>query len=246
MTEPPDPTRYGREWAADYDRFEEADPAAVARLVRLAAGRPLLEVAAGTGRLALPLAEAGVPVTASDISPEMVEVLRGKDVRGLVTTRVESMAALQDGAFGVIVNAANSIWMLTTAQLQQEAIRSAAAHLEPGGHVVVEMGTIRPEPLVGETRMEWAPGVLVTQWRSYDPVTQRVTYRHTMPDGQQRVTELRWLTVPELLVLAAAAGLAVERVERGWSGEPLAEGEEPRPGETTVVVLRRPSDPSER
>jgi hypothetical protein len=60
-----------------------------------------------------------------------------------------------------------------------------------------------------------------------------------MPDGEERVTELRRLAVPELLGMAAAVGLAVERVERGWSGEPLAEGEEPPPGETTVVVLRR-------
>jgi SAM-dependent methyltransferase len=239
VSEQPDPTRYGREWAADYDRFEEPEAAAVDRLVQLAAGRPLLEVAAGTGRLAIPLAEAGVPVTASDISPEMLAVLRRKDRRRLVSTRVESMAALQDGTFGVIVNAANSIWMLTTPELQEQALRSAADHLEPGGHLVVEMGAIRPEPLVGEMRVEWAPGLFVTQWRVYDPASRRVTYRHTMPDGQQRVTELRWLTVAELLGMAAGAGLAVEGVERGWSGEPLVEGLEPVPGEFTVVVLRR-------
>jgi SAM-dependent methyltransferase len=236
---PPDPTRYGREWAADYDRFEEPDAAAVARLVELAAGRTLLEVAAGTGRLAIPLAEAGVRVTASDVSPEMIEALRGKDVRGLVTTRLESMDTLQDGVFGVIVNAANSIWMLTTAEQQEQALRSAAAHLEPGGHLVVEVGTIRPQPLVGETHVELAPGVVVRQWRAYDPDSQRLTYRHTMPDGRERVTELRRLTPAELLGMAAAAGLAPERVERGWSGERLAAGEELPPGETTVVVLRR-------
>jgi SAM-dependent methyltransferase len=235
----PDPTRYGREWAADYDRFEEPDPAAVARLAELAGGRALLEVAAGTGRLALPLAEAGVPVTASDISPEMIAVLRSKDVRGLVTTRVESMTALADGEFGVIVNAANSIWMLTTAHLQEQALRSAAAHLEPGGHLVVEIGTIRPESLVGEVRVEWSPGTFVTQRPAYDPTTRRLTYRHSMPDGRERVTDLRVLTVRELLGMAAAAGLAVQAVERGWSGRPLAEGQEPAPGETAVAVLRR-------
>jgi SAM-dependent methyltransferase len=239
VSEQPDPTRYGREWAADYDDFEEPDDAAVDRLVRLAAGRPLLEVGAGTGRLALPLAEAGVQVTASDISPEMIEVLRGKDERQLVTTRVESMAALQDGEFGVIVNAANSLWMLTTAELQEQAVRSAAAHLAPGGHLVVELGTVNPEPLEGETRVEWPPGVVLTEWRAYDPATGRLTYRHTMPDGRQRVTELRRLTVAELLDMATGAGLTLEGLERGWSGAPLAEGEEPPQGETTVLVLRR-------
>jgi SAM-dependent methyltransferase len=198
-------------------------------------------VAAGTGRLAVPLAVAGVPVTASDISPEMLQVLRRKDPHGRVATRVESMAALEDGTFGVIVNAANSIWMLTTAELQQQALRSAAAHLEPGGHLVVEVGTIRPASLAGESRAEWAPGVFVTQRPVYDPGTQRLTYRHTMPDGHERVTDLRVLTVRELLGMAAATGLAVERVERGWSGAQLAEGAEPPPGETTVVVLRRPA-----
>jgi SAM-dependent methyltransferase len=235
----PDPTRYGREWAADYDAFEEPDAAAVDRLVRLAAGRPLLEVGAGTGRLALPLAEAGVPVTASDISPEMIEVLRSKDERRLVTTRVESMADLRDGVFGVIVNAANSLWMLTTAELQEQAVRSAADHLAPGGHLVVELGSVAPEPLVGETRVEWAPGVVLTQWRAYDPATGRLSYRHTMPDGHERVTELRHLTVAGLLDMAAGAGLALEALERGWTGEPLPAGAEPPLGETTLVVLRR-------
>jgi hypothetical protein len=60
-----------------------------------------------------------------------------------------------------------------------------------------------------------------------------------MPDGQERVTELRRLPVAELLDMAAAAGLALERLERGWSGQALAEGEQPPQGETTVVVLRR-------
>jgi SAM-dependent methyltransferase len=151
------------------------------------------------------------------------------------------MAALQQGTFGVIVNAANSLWMLTTAELQEQAVRSAADHLAPGGQLVVELGSIHPEPLVGETRVEWAPGVVVTQWRRYDPATGRLTYRHTMPDGGERVTELRLLPVADLLHMAAATGLAVDGVERGWSGEPLAEGEAPPPGETTVVVLRRPA-----
>lgn len=237
--EQPDPTRYGREWAADYDRWEEPDAAAVARLVRLAGNRPMLEVAAGTGRLAIPLAEAGVVVTASDVSPEMIEVLRGKDPEGLVSTRVESMDALQEGTFGLILIAANSIWMLTSAESQQRAVRSAAEHLEEGGRLVVELGTVRPEPLVGERRVEWAPGVFVTEYRRFDPSSGRLSYRHTMPDGEQRWTELRVLTVAELAGMAAAAGLSVERVERGWTGQVLHEGERVGPGETAVVLLRR-------
>lgn len=74
-----DPGLFGRQWAASYDGPHEPDPAPAAEfLAELAGGGPALELAIGTGRVALPLAATGVAVTGIEASPEMVERLRGK------------------------------------------------------------------------------------------------------------------------------------------------------------------------
>ena len=71
---------YGEEWAAEYDSIHgELDPTqAVETLVELAGGRPVLELAIGTGRIALPLKERGVEIHGVDISDAMVAQLRKK------------------------------------------------------------------------------------------------------------------------------------------------------------------------
>lgn len=238
MTEP-DPTRYGREWAADYDLYEgddEATAAALEVLPGLAAGRPVLEVAAGTGRLAIPLAELGLDVTATDISPDMVAVLEAKDTRSLVRTRVEGMEDIRDARrYGLVVNAWNSIWMLPTAGLQQAAVTSAAEHLLPGGLLVVEVNVLAGDRPAGDVPVEWLPGAWGTMRSSYDPVSQRLEYSFGMPDGSRRDTVLRYLPVPELLAMGEAAGLVEAGVRAGWSDVPFGTGDR-----TAVVLLRHP------
>jgi ubiquinone/menaquinone biosynthesis C-methylase UbiE len=74
---------YGQAWAEDYDILTPITPAmtaaAIGRLARLADGGPVLELAAGTGRLSIGLADLGLAVTATDISPAMLDQLRAKD-----------------------------------------------------------------------------------------------------------------------------------------------------------------------
>jgi SAM-dependent methyltransferase len=240
----PDPTRYGREWAADYDLYEgndELTAEALALIPGLAAGRPVLEVAAGTGRLAVPLAGLGLDVTATDISPEMIAVLRGKDAAGLVRTRVEGMEDIQDARrYGLVVNAWNSIWMLTTAELQQAAVRTAADHLLPGGLLAVEVNSLQAERPDGEVPVEWLPGAWGSVRSTYDPATQRLHYWFGMPDGRCRESEMRHLPVAELVEMGAAAGLALRDVRAGWTDRPFEAGDP-----TAVVLLQRPADPAE-
>ncbi len=74
-----DPGLFGRQWAATYDDPGNPDPAlAVEFLAGLAAGGPVLELAIGSGRVALPLAERGIPVEGIEASPEMVALMRAK------------------------------------------------------------------------------------------------------------------------------------------------------------------------
>src|SRR5690349_3290608 len=73
-------TSFGEEMAAIYDVFDhrEDTPATVALLEQLAGGGPALELAIGTGRVALPLASRGIRVDGIDLSPAMVARLRAK------------------------------------------------------------------------------------------------------------------------------------------------------------------------
>src|SRR4051812_13995867 len=74
-----DPGLFGRQWAASYDGPGIPDPGrAVEFLAGLAAGGPALELAIGTGRVALPLAARGIAVEGIEASPEMVALLRAK------------------------------------------------------------------------------------------------------------------------------------------------------------------------
>jgi len=74
-----DPGLFGRQWAAMYDDPGNPDPVpAVEFLAGLAAGGPVLELAIGSGRVALPLAGRGVPVEGIEASPEMAALLRAK------------------------------------------------------------------------------------------------------------------------------------------------------------------------
>jgi SAM-dependent methyltransferase len=237
-----DPAEYGREWAEDYDVWEddggEDAAAAVARLLELAAGRPVLEVGAGTGRVAIPQAHPGATVTATDISPEMIAVLRRKDPDGCVDARVEGMEAISGGPYGLIANLLSSLLMLREPDQQFAALRSAAAALEVGGLLVVEMVELAPAPLPAQ-EVSLAGEPPTTVWGEYDEGTGLRTIHHRLPDGTRRTTVLRRLTYAELLGGALAAGLTPIGLELGWTGTPFVPGTVRQPFERLVAVFRR-------
>lgn len=237
-----DPTQYGREWAEDYDVWEddggEDAAAAVARLLALAAGRPVLEVGAGTGRVAIPLAHAGATVTATDVSPEMIAVLRRKDPDGRVETRVEGMECISGGPYGLIANLLSSILMVREPAQQLAALRSAAAALELGGLLVVEMVELIPAPLpTQEVSLAGEPPTTV--WGEYDERTGLRTIHHRREDGETRTTVLRRLTYAELLGGGIAVGLTPIGLELGWDGTPFVPGTVRQPFERLVAIFRR-------
>lgn len=128
-------------WADIYDtEHAELDPtAAVEHLAQLAAGRPALELGVGTGRIALPLAARGVPVTGLDVSPRMLERLEAK--RGTLPVRpvAGDMASFELGQrFAVVYSAFSSLFGLPDQDAQLGCFISTAAALEPDGRFVVE------------------------------------------------------------------------------------------------------------
>ncbi len=131
--------------AATYDDDEMFDPAAVEPavdfLAELAGGGRALELGIGTGRIALPLAARGVPVHGIDLSAAMVARLRAKPGADDIGTTIGDFATTTvEGSFSLAYLVYNTIMNLTTQAAQVTCFRNVAAHLEPGGCFVIEVG----------------------------------------------------------------------------------------------------------
>jgi SAM-dependent methyltransferase len=140
---------FGEEVAAHYDAAAEHDPMFSAEainpvvdlLVELARDGRALELGIGTGRIALPLAERGVPVHGIDLSEAMVARLRAKPGADRIAVTIGDFATTRvDGEFTVAYLVYNTIQNLTTQEAQVACFENVAAHLEPGGCFVIEVG----------------------------------------------------------------------------------------------------------
>lgn len=161
-----EPGTYGKAFADVYDEWYPAGDdvdalvsllhAEVVPVVSAASGaRPrLLELGAGTGRLALPLTEAGFDVTALDESAAMLDVLGAKDPGGTVPTVVGDMVDdLPDGPFDVVVVACNTLFNLTTHERQARLFSGVADRLAAQGCFVVE-AFVPEEPTGDDGRVQ--------------------------------------------------------------------------------------------
>lgn len=233
------PEVFGQEWSDDYDELEFTEPAEttvmVEALASLAGPGPVLDVAAATGRVAIPLTWRGLRVVATDASPCMLARLQAKDPGGFVETRVEVLPAIGGNeAFSLIAVIANSLWVLPNAEQQAAFLRTAATRLSPGGRLVVEQHEINPAGYA-ESRVWYRHGVRVSRQSRYDAAAQRLVHQFTAvrPDGSVRVrnVHLRPMAVAELLAEADRAGLRLEHAWRSWWREPYA------PGDPRVVAI---------
>jgi len=137
---------FGEDVAARYDDSSGAmfDPdvlgPTVDLLAELAGDGSALELAAGTGRVALPLAARGVPVSGIELSTAMAERLAAKDVEQRVDVTIGDMATTRvSGSFRLVYLVFNTIGNLTTQDQQVACFANAAAHLEPGGCFLIEV-----------------------------------------------------------------------------------------------------------
>jgi SAM-dependent methyltransferase len=244
------PETYGDRFADVYDDWygEVSDVGAtvahVAALTGAVGGGPVLELGAGSGRLALPLAAAGLDVWALDASAAMVERLRAKPGAAAVHAVVGDMADLatldaagRDGPggaaprFAVVLCAFNTFFNLTSAAAQLACLRAVAARLAPGGRLVVEAFVPPPgdeqAAAVGavEPRHIGLDEVVLTVSR-LDPAARTVTGQHvTLSEAGVRLRPwvLHYVTPAGLDDLAAQAGLSLATRDGGWRGEPFTE-----------------------
>lgn len=182
------------------------------------AGGGALELAIGTGRVAVPLAARGVRVAGIDLSPDMVEQLRKKtdDIPAAIgdyaTTRV-------DGTFSLAYIVFNSIINQTTQEGQVATFANAAAHLEPGGSFVVEVGVPTGRPLGVFDLSNTHVGV-----DEFDAATQRSSSHHfTLRDGvwERRSIPFRSVYPSELDLMARLAGMELRERWAYWDRSPF-------------------------
>ncbi len=141
-----DPGLFGRLWAATYDGPGNPDPApAVDFLAPLAEGGPVLELAVGTGRVALPLAARDLAVEGVEASPEMVAHLRAKPGGADMPVTIGDMADVPvAGPYRLVFLVFNTLFNLVSEERQAACFRNVARVLAPGGAFVIE--TFVPDP----------------------------------------------------------------------------------------------------
>jgi SAM-dependent methyltransferase len=239
------PGSYGDAFADVYDEWyhDVSDvEATVACLERLAAGGRVLELGIGTGRLALPLAERGVPVSGVDASEAMVAALRKKPGGEALEVLVADMAEhLPAGPFSVVFAAFNTLFNLPSEAAQIRCLALAADRLGPDGCVVVEVFVPEQELPAERGRVEVrhasAERVVVSVSR-VEPEERRVggQFVEVGADGSVRLRPwvVCYATPAELDAMASAAGLALAERWTDWRQTPFG-----RDSPQHVSVYRR-------
>jgi hypothetical protein len=199
---------------------------AVDILEELAAGGAALELAIGTGRVGLALAARGVAVTGIELSAAMVEQLRAKPggtdipvtLGDMSTTRVE-------GSFRLVYLVFNTIVNLTSQDAQVDCFANAAAHLEPGGCFVVEVGVPQLRRLPpGDRANTFAAGPDHWGIDEFDVVEQRQVSHHftaTEHGFRHYPIPFRYVWPSELDLMARLAGLRLRHRWGDWRRAPF-------------------------
>jgi SAM-dependent methyltransferase len=213
----------------------------VARLATLAGSGRALEFAIGTGRVAVPLAERGVPVTGIELSRPMVEQLRTKADDAAIPVLIGDMTtASAPGEYTLVYLVYNTISNLLTQAEQVACFGNAARHLTSGGRFVIELWV--PElrklpPGQQATVFTCEPGYVGLD--TYDVVRQRVVSHHFRFDefGQARLSRSphRYIWPAELDLMAQMAGFELEARHADWTG-----GEFTAESRSHVSVYRLP------
>ena len=223
---------FGPEVAARYDESSasmfapEVLGPAVDRLEELAAGGPALELAIGTGRVALALAARGVPVTGIELSAAMVEQLRAKPGGADIPVTLGDMSATRvPGSFRLVYLVFNTVVNLTSQEAQVDCFANAAAHLEPGGCFLVEVGVPQLRRLPPGDRVN-AFSAGPDHWGidEFDVVEQGLVSHHftATEHGFRRYSiPFRYVWPSELDLMARIAGLRLRHRWGDWRGAPF-------------------------
>ncbi len=222
---------FGERVAATYDETAAvyrpgAADAAAEVLAGLAGSGRALELGIGTGRVALPLGRRGVEVHGIDLSRAMVARLRAKPGGDAIGVTIGDFATTRvDGGFSLVYLVFNTIMNLTSQDAQVACFRNAAAHLEPGGCFVIEVGVpdLRRLP-PGQDVIPWHVSPERWVFYSYDVATQAMRGHYiefTGGRGEYRSIPFRYVWPAELDLMARLAGMRLRERWGGWAREPF-------------------------
>jgi SAM-dependent methyltransferase len=223
---------FGEQVAARYDELSDemfapsvVDPA-VDFLAGLAGEGDALEFGIGTGRVALPLAQRGVRVKGIDLSEAMVERLRAKPGGAEIQVEIGDFATTTiAGSFTLAYLVFNTINNLTTQDAQVACFENAAAHLEPGGCFVIEVGVPSLQRLPpGETVRPFRVTPTRLGFDEYDIAAQGLISHHFRVVGDRleaRSIPFRYVWPAELDLMARIAGMTLRERWSDWKREPF-------------------------
>jgi len=223
---------YGEETAEIYDAEPDAGQreeteASVSFLESLSGGGPALELAIGTGRVALPLAARGVRVDGIDFSPSMVAKLRAKPGGDQLAVTIGNFADVPvQGSYRLIFLVFNTLFNLLTQDEQVRCFENVAAHLTDDGAFVVEafvptfLTRLRDDQYVNAEAL--AVNEVWLDVGRHDPVTQRLEESHVVLSREgvrvyPIITRYAWPS--ELDLMARTAGLRLKERWGGWNRE---------------------------
>lgn len=201
------------DWAVDF-------------LVELAGSGPALELGIGTGRIALPLSQRGVPVRGIELAAAMVKQLQEQPGASDIKVTIGDFATTKvDGAFTLVYLLRNTITNLTTQDEQVACFRNAAAHLQRGGAFVIEnyIPELRRLP-PGKTAHVFTATSTHIGLGEYDVATQIEVSRHWwLIDGELETfaSPHRYVWPSELDLMARLAGMTLHGRWSDWRRAPF-------------------------
>lgn len=246
----------------DLDLLEEPGDLDLYLALAERTGGPILELAVGTGRIAVPLADAGYEITGVDLDPAMLDRARARaseasaDVAARLTLVEADLLDLRlptAGSFRLAFLALNSLLILPDRSAQRRAVQVLADHLAPGGVVAVDVWLPDADELGrfdGRIHLEWPrldseTGEIVTKSASaqHDSAAGTVTLHTLFEAARQGAPSRRWVrrdrfrlvSSDELRTFAEDAGLAIEVVAGDLELGPLVPG-----SERAVLIATRP------
>jgi SAM-dependent methyltransferase len=236
---------WGEDIAAVYDSVYASgyspgvlDPM-VEALTGLSRNGPVLELAVGTGRVALALSALGVPVHGIELSPHMAERLRVKPGADAVPVTVGDMTAVRvPRTFRLVYLVANTIMNVTTQEDQEKVFRNAAVHLEAGGRFVVEVVVPRPHTVApGDKGRVFTLDADHVGIETFDDPVGQIAWSHHWMEVEGRLVRhsapYRYVWPSELDLMAKLAGL---RLEQRWADWHRAPFESDSPAHVSVYV----------
>tara|TARA_R110002020_G_scaffold224599_1_gene434187 strand:+ start:66622 stop:67362 length:741 start_codon:yes stop_codon:yes gene_type:complete len=224
------PETFGELNAEDYDALHDPGTTdeSVALISEIAAGGRVLELAIGTGRVALPLAAQGLEVHGIEGSPEMVAKLRDKPYGDAIPVVIGDIADVAiEGEFDHVFLVFNTLFNLTTQEAQVRCFANVAKCLKPGGTFLVETFVPDAEKARSGQNVRTMKVGFSSVWLEaalHDRVEQRIDFQRMRitKDGIRMVPlVMRYAWPAEMDLMAQLAGLSLKQRWGGWKREPF-------------------------